>query len=50
MFDDFKGISNNEAYKRVFADRMMLPHPTDAGRFLGNTQREDFLPHHLEKR
>lgn len=43
MFEDFEGISNNEAYKKVFADRMMLPHPTEAGRFLGNTQREDFL-------
>lgn len=47
MFEDFEGITNNEAYKRVFVDRMMLPHPTEAGRFLGNTQREDFLPYLL---
>lgn len=45
MFDDFKGITNHEAYKKVFIDRMMAPHPTDPKKFLGNTQREDFLPH-----
>lgn len=43
-FADFEGITNNEAYKKIFMDRMMLPHPTDPSRFLGNTQREDFLP------
>lgn len=43
IFADFEGITNNEAYKKVFIDRMMLPHPSEPGRFLGNTQREDFL-------
>jgi len=52
MFTEFQGISNYQAYKKVFSDRMMLPHPTDPRRFLGNTQREDFLPflHPLVKR
>jgi hypothetical protein len=44
MFTEFQSISNYQAYKKVFSDRMMLPHPTDSRRLLGNTQREDFLP------
>ena len=45
MFEDFKNISNNEAYKKAFNDRMLLPDPVCPGEFLGNTQRRDFIPH-----
>lgn len=44
-FDEFSGITNKQAYELAFKKRMMLPHPTETGRFLGNTQRDDFLPY-----
>ncbi|MBI2346092.1 MAG: class I SAM-dependent methyltransferase [Deltaproteobacteria bacterium] len=48
MFEEFKNITNSEAYKKAFQDRMLLRDPSDPYKLLGNTQRDDFIPH-LEK-
>jgi hypothetical protein len=42
---EFRGITHQEAYKRAFNDRVMLQLPEDPTRFLGNDQRENFIPH-----
>ncbi len=43
--DEFRGLTNNEAYELAFNKRLLRPNPNLTGHFLGNTQREDFLPH-----
>jgi len=45
MFSEFSNITNNLAYLKAFSERFMLQDPARPGRFLGNTQREDFLPY-----
>lgn len=44
MFEEFQDITNNEAYRKAFNERLLLPDPDVVGHFLGNTQRADFLP------
>lgn len=39
MFEQFKNIFNNQAYKMAFCDRMMLRDPNDPYSIIGNTQR-----------
>ncbi len=44
MFEEFEKMSNAEAYRRAFHELLMLPDPQKPGNFLGNSQREYFLP------
>jgi SAM-dependent methyltransferase len=43
--NEFQGLTNNQAYELAFNKRLLRPNPNIPGRFLGNTQRDDFLPH-----
>jgi hypothetical protein len=42
--EEFAGKSNHQAYELAFSKRMMRPHPAIEGGFLGNSQRQQFLP------
>lgn len=44
MFSDFVGLTNAQVYEEAFRNRLMAPHPTNSGEFLGNDQRALFLP------
>ncbi|HEY9681356.1 MAG TPA: class I SAM-dependent methyltransferase [Oculatellaceae cyanobacterium] len=41
---EFAGKTNHEAYELAFIKRMLRPNPTEPGTFLGNTQRQEFIP------
>ncbi|MBX9694319.1 MAG: class I SAM-dependent methyltransferase [Cyanobacteria bacterium] len=43
--DEFRGLTNNQAYELAFNKRLLRPNLSLPGHFLGNTQRDDFLPH-----
>ncbi|MBY0358333.1 MAG: class I SAM-dependent methyltransferase [Candidatus Obscuribacterales bacterium] len=45
LLDEFRGLNNNQAYELAFNKRLLRPNPNLPGRFLGNSQRDDFLPH-----
>lgn len=44
MFEQLRSLTNAELYEEAFHKRLMLPHPTRPGEFLGNDQRALFLP------
>lgn len=43
LLDEFRGVTNVEAYELAFHKRLMRPDPARPGHYLGNTQREGFL-------
>ncbi len=45
IFEEFKNITNNQAYELAFNNRLLLRDPANPNVFLGNTQRQDFLPY-----
>jgi SAM-dependent methyltransferase len=42
--EEFTGKTNHEAYQLAFIKRMLRPNPSEPGTFLGNTQRQEFVP------
>src|SRR3954469_14458491 len=44
MYEQYQGLTNAEVYQIAFHKLLMLPDPLRPGKFLGNSQREQFLP------
>lgn len=44
MFEALRGKTNAQVYRKAFHDLLMAVDPSRPGTFLGNSQREDFLP------
>lgn len=40
--DESRGLTKNRAYELAFNKRLLHLNPNIPGRFLGNTQRDDF--------
>jgi hypothetical protein len=45
VLQEFTGITNDQAYVKVFSKRMMLPVPNKLGEFFGTDQRKYILPY-----